>query len=285
MIDLHCHMLPGLDDGAPDLATALAMARMFAADGVTHVACTPHILPGLYHNTGDQIRAAVGAFDAELRNQDIDLAIFPGADAHMTPAFIQGLRSGHIPTLGASRYVLVEPPHHTVPQRIEQFFFDILVAGYVPILTHPERLRWINDHYAIMQRLAAHGVWMQLTAASVTGAFGKNAQYWSERMLDEGLVHVLASDAHDVHRRIPNLSRGRDAAAKRLGDVEARHLVITRPWGILSDEPPNAMPAPPGLLPSDRRTARPGDPRAEAADGRDHPGKRGWASRLRNLFE
>lgn len=285
MIDLHSHLLPGIDDGAPDLATSLEMARAFLAGGVTHVACTPHILPGLYHNTGDQIRAAAGAFDAELRNQGIDLAIFPGADAHMTPAFIQGLRSGHIPTLGASRYVLVEPPHHTVPQRIEQFFFDILVAGYVPILTHPERLRWINDHYAIMQRLAAHGVWMQLTAASVTGAFGKNAQYWSERMLDEGLVHVLASDAHDLHRRIPNLSRGRDAAAKRLGDVEARHLVITRPWGILSDEPPNAMPAPPGLLPSDRQAARPGDPRAQAADGRGHSGKRNWASRLRNLFE
>jgi len=280
MIDLHCHMLPGLDDGAPDLATALAMARMFAADGVTHVACTPHILPGVYHNTGGEIRAAVGAFDAELRNQGIDLAVFPGADAHMTPAFIHGLRSGHIPTLGASRYVLIEPPHHTVPQRIEQFFFDILVAGYVPILTHPERLRWINDHYAIMQRLAAHGVWMQLTAASVTGAFGKNARYWAERMLDEGLVHILASDAHDVHRRIPNLSRGRDAAAKRLGDVEARHLVITRPWGILSDELPNAMPAPPGLLPSERRADQP-----EAVGARGDPGKRSWASRLRNLFE
>ena len=286
MIDLHCHMLPGLDDGAPNLATSLAMARMFAADGISHVACTPHILPGLYHNTGDQIRRAVNTLDAELRSQGIELAIFPGADAHITPTFLEGLRCGNIPTLGASRYVLVEPPHHTAPQRIEQFFFDILVAGYVPIVTHPERLRWINQHYATMQRLAAQGVWMQVTAGSVTGAFGKNAQYWAERMLDEGLVHILASDAHDVHHRIPNLSYGRDAVARRLGEVEAQHLVITRPWGILSDEPPNAMPPPRGVLHEGHpAVASAGRQPAGAAGRRSDSGKRSWASRLRNLFE
>lgn len=248
MIDLHSHLLPGIDDGAPDEATAFAMARMFVEDGITTVACTPHILPGLYHNTGPQIRERVAILQDNLRLQGIDLTIVCGADAHICPDFVQGLRDGRILSLADTRYVLVEPPHHTVPQRMENFFFDILVAGYVPILTHPERLTWINQNYGAVRKLAANGVWMQLTAGSVTGAFGKNAQYWAHRMLDEGIVHLLATDAHDVHRRIPNLSRGRDAAAKRVGNVEAEHLVLTRARGVLANEAPEVIPAPSGAV-------------------------------------
>ncbi|MEQ1718410.1 MAG: CpsB/CapC family capsule biosynthesis tyrosine phosphatase [Hyphomicrobium sp.] len=292
MIDLHCHILPGIDDGAPDDATAVAMARMFVADGVTTVACTPHILPGLYHNSGPQIRDAVTRLELKFMEQGIDLAIVPGADAHICPSFVQDLKSGAIPTLGNSRYVLVEPPHHTAPQRIEQFFFDILVAGYVPILTHPERLTWINQQYETMQRLVAKGVWMQITAGSLTGAFGKNAQYWAERMLDEGAVHILATDAHEAHRRLPNLGRGRDAAAKRVGELEAQHLVLTRPRGVLANEAPNTFPAPAGIDRSNgagsRDVARSSDD-AKAHDDRSRSGRAdgtgGWSQRLRRLFE
>lgn len=288
MIDLHCHLLPGVDDGAPDEATSLAMARMFVADGVTTVACTPHILPGLYHNTGDGIRAATLRLQSTLLAHGIDLNLVSGADAHICPTFIAGLRSGAIPTLAASRYVLVEPPHHTAPQRIEQFFFDILVAGYVPILTHPERLSWINQHYGVMQRLVAQGVWMQITAGSLTGAFGKNARYWAERMLDEGLVHILATDAHEAHRRVPNLSQGRDAASQRVGESEAMHLVSTRPQGVLDNDLPSNLPTPPGVVRATGQqadhasSARPADVRARA---HGDVGGGGWTSRLRRFFE
>jgi protein-tyrosine phosphatase len=123
-------------------------------------------------------------------------------------------------------------------------FFSLLVAGYVPILTHPERLTWIEAHYETVQRLAQAGVWMQLTAGSVGGAFGRRPRYWSERMLDEGLVHILATDAHDLKRRPPKLGAGRDAAALRVGDAEAEHLVVTRPQGVLDNIDPGSMPAP-----------------------------------------
>lgn len=282
MIDLHCHMLPGMDDGAPDLGTALDMARMSIADGITHVACTPHILPGLYHNTGDQIRAAVAAFESELKQQHLNLTIFSGADAHICPNFVANLKSGHIPTLGSSRYVLVEPPHHTAPQRVEQFFFEVIAAGYVPILTHPERLHWINSHYELMHRLVSNGVWMQLTSGSICGSFGKAAQYWSERMLDEGLVHILATDAHDMRRRCPILSHGRDAVAKRLSEIEADHLVVTRPWGILTDVSPQNMPPPAGRGTSNTRVRK---RQISVDDVHNHSGKLSWTGRLRSLFE
>lgn len=275
MIDLHSHLLPGIDDGATDEATAIEMARLFVADGITTVACTPHILPGLYHNTGPSIRQAVDRLRQTLADQSIDLELVSGADAHICPDFVLGLHNGHILTLADSRYVLVEPPHHTVPQRMEQFFFDVQVAGYVPILTHPERLSWINQQYEAVRRLAAGGIWMQITAGSVTGAFGKNAQYWAHRMLDEGIVHLLATDAHDVHRRIPNLSLARDAAAKRVGAIEAENLVSTRARGVLHNVSPEFLPPPPGKAAAasiDRQSSR-GD--------RDS----GVLGRLRRFFE
>lgn len=277
MIDLHSHLLPGIDDGAPDYETALAMARMFQEDGITTVACTPHILPGLYHNTGPQIRQAIVALQQSLVEHGVDLTLVCGSDAHICPDFLAGLRSGHILSLNDTRYVLVEPPHHTVPQRIEGFFFDLLVAGYVPILTHPERLSWINQQYSTVRKLAANGVWMQITAGSVTGAFGKNAQYWAHRMLDEGLVHLLASDAHDCQRRTPNLSRGRDAAARRVGDLEAGHLVLTRARGVLANESPESLAPPAGAA----FVAGEGAAERRSSDhGSGDRSKPGWLRRL-----
>jgi protein-tyrosine phosphatase len=244
MIDLHCHILPGIDDGAVDLEASLQMARAQLADGVTIVACTPHILPGLYHNTGPQICEAIDALQRVLDDAGLALKLVSGADNHMTPNFVDGLRSGQLLSLANTRYVLVEPPHHVAPVRIEEFFFDLTLAGYVPILTHPERLSWINSHYPVIQRLVRAGVWMQITAGSLTGAFGSKVRYWAERMLGEGCVHILASDAHDVSRRPPNLCRGMEYAAKRVGLEEAKRLVVTRPRGVIEDVPQSALPMP-----------------------------------------
>ncbi len=244
MIDLHCHILPGIDDGAPDLSVSLEMARASVADGVSDLACTPHILPGVYANTGAQIRQATGELQAALNDNDIPLRLVVGADNHIVPNFVAGLRSGHLLCLADSRYVLVEPPHHVAPPRLDELFFGLITAGYTPILTHPERLSWIKSNYASIVRLFESGVWMQITAGSLAGTFGKNARYWAERMLDEGRVHILATDAHDTRRRPPNLSLGRDLAAVRVGAEEAEHLVGTRPRGVLANVPPSSLPAP-----------------------------------------
>jgi protein-tyrosine phosphatase len=244
MLDLHCHILPGIDDGAADLAMSLNMARALTADGVTAVACSPHILPGLYHNTGPQIRRAVTALQLAINHVGIPLTLFTGADNHIALDFVGGLRDGRLLTLGDSRYVLVEPPHHTAPTRLEEFFFGLMVAGYVPILTHPERLAWISTHYETIMRLANGGVWMQITAGSLTGGFGRQPRYWAERMLSDGRVHIIATDAHDCLRRPPILRRGRELAAKRVGETEATHLVVTRPHGVIANEPPDKLPTP-----------------------------------------
>lgn len=246
VIDLHSHILPGIDDGAADIGVALEMARMAVANGVEVQACTPHILPGLYNNTGPQIRLAIAQFQRALDEHGIALQLTTGADAHLVPDFLSRLKSGHILSLADTRYVLVEPPHHVAPPRIEEFFFGLLVQGYVPVLTHPERLTWIEANYPIMEQMCDAGVWMQVTAGSLTGVFGRGPLYWAEKMMKEGRVHILATDAHGVGRRRPNLREGREVAAKWVGEEEANHLVVTRPRGVLSDESPSRLPPPGG---------------------------------------
>ena len=266
MIDLHCHILPGVDDGAASPSVSVAMAKAFVAQGVTHVACTPHILPGVYHNSGPQIRQAVQQLQDILVDHDIALRLVAGADNHMVPNFAAALRNGHLLTLADSQYVLVEPPHHTAPPRLEEFFFALVAEGFVPILTHPERLSWIGADYAVVERLCQAGAWMQITAGSLTGAFGQKAKYWAERMLAEGRVHLLATDAHDMKRRPPNLARGRELVADRVGEREAEHLVLTRPRGVLANVAPHTLPTPLATpLPSSDRSP-------------------GFVQRLRQLF-
>ena len=250
MIDLHCHMLPGIDDGAPDLEVALAMARCAAEDGITVTACTPHIYPGLYPNTRDGILAAIAAFREHLAREAIALQLVEGADTHLAPDLAGQIRAGLIPTLNGSRYFLFEPPHHVAPPRLEETVFNLLTAGFVPVVTHPERLTWIDGHYPEFQRMARSGAWMQVTAGSLTGQFGRRAKYWAERILDDGLCHLLATDAHHITRRRPVLSEARELAARRLGPDEALNLVFNRPSGILRNASPDALPALPAGRPA-----------------------------------
>lgn len=244
MIDLHCHLLPGIDDGAPDVRTALEMARIAVADGIEITACTPHIYPGLYDNSGPDILARVIAFQALLDQAGVALKLVAGCDAHLTPTMISDLASGHIPTIAGSRYFLLEPPHHVAPPRLEESVAAIIAAGYVPIITHPERLSWIESHYGTMKALARAGAWMQLTAGSLTGRFGKRPQAWSERMLDEGLVHLVATDAHNLRNRRPLLTAAKQAVSARLGEQAAVDMVLTRPRLVLENASPERAPAP-----------------------------------------
>lgn len=246
MIDLHCHLLPGIDDGAPDLATSLAMARIAVSDGITVTACTPHIYPGLYENTGAGIASAVAELQAALGAEGIDLRLVTGADAHLTIDLLAKVRSGAVPTLAGSRYLLLEPPHHVAPPGFEAAVFAVVAAGYVPVITHPERLTWIEEHHEVFSRLVKGGAWLQVTAGSLTGRFGADARYWGERLLDEGVVHLLATDAHRPTRRAPLLAEGRLAAEKWVGAQEAARLVLDRPRAILEDSPATLVAPPPG---------------------------------------
>ena len=248
MIDLHCHLLPNRDDGPKSFTMALAMARLALADGITTTACTPHIYQGLYDNDRAGILRGVDELAARLREADILLHLTHGADIQIIPDLVPGLQAGRLASLNDSRYFLFEPPHHIVPQTFARLIFECLAAGYVPVITHPERLIWLDEaYYEWFVDAAVDGAWLQVTADAVTGRFGSRAQYWAERFLSDGLVHVLASDAHDDVHRPPRLGDGRRAAERWVGAAEAERMVVLRPQAILANLDPRTVPPPPAL--------------------------------------
>ena len=243
MIDLHSHILPGIDDGSKSLEMSLAMARIAVADGITQMACTPHIYPGLYMNDKAGITAARDALQRSLDEHGIALKLTTGADVHLVPGLLEGLREGRIPSLHNTRYVLLEPSHHVAPPRFAESVFQLVAAGYVPVITHPERLTWIEDNFQVFVDLTRQGAWMQVTAGALTGVFGPRAKYWGERFLGEGLTHILATDAHSAGRRVPVLSEAKAIAERMLGREEAELLVLGRQTALMNNASPGDVPA------------------------------------------
>lgn len=241
MIDLHSHILPGLDDGAKDILSSLQMARIAVADGITHMACTPHIVPGLYDNDARGIESRLEGFRQRLREEGIALEVAVGADAHIAPDLDRKLAAGEVPTLNWSRYFLFEPPHRIRPPKVEEFASRLIMAGFLPIITHPERLTWTRAHYEVIERLNRLGCLIQLTADSITGGFGKDAQYLAYRMLEEGRVDIIATDCHGPVNRRPILSRARQVVADRLNEGEASAMVLERPSAIWANRAISAI--------------------------------------------
>lgn len=267
MIDLHSHILPRLCDGSQSLKASIEMASIAVADGTTHLACTPHVYPGVYNNSTETITPALKTLQASLDDQGIPLKLLIGADTHMVPEVIQRLKQGTIPTLNNSRYFLLEPSHHVPVVNFLDQIENYLNAGYVPLITHPERLHWVGDHYDEFIGAARMGAWIQITAGAVSGLFGKKAQACSERFLKDGFVHVIASDAHGTARRPPILSEGVAAAIKFTGDeAEVMRMVFDRPQAVLHDTPPSEVLMPYGLT----REFAPSSPIS----------KKSWLSRL-----
>lgn len=235
MIDVHSHILFGLDDGADTLDTSVEMARMAVADGVTHMACTPHVLQGRYPNSSATILPAMRSLQTVLRALEIPLTLVPGADVHIGWDLPAKLARQEIPTLNRSRYFLLEPPHQVVAPRLEEFARLLLDDGFIPIITHPERLRWVRRHYDVVRRLSALGCPLQLTADSLVGGFGPVAKEYAIRIVDDGMGCIVASDAHGLQRRTPLLSPAMRIVEARWGREAAEKMFVTNPGIILAD--------------------------------------------------
>jgi protein-tyrosine phosphatase len=242
MIDLHCHLLPGIDDGPKSLEVTLEMARIAHADGITKTFCTPHIYPGLYENSGTDIIRRVKQLQLILQNEGIPLTLGYGADTHLVPGLISSIHTGAVPTLDGGRYLLLEPPHHVRPQRFTQSVFELIGAGIVPIITHPERLTWVGDAYDDFVALAKSGAWLQITGGALTGKFGPFARKYAEKFVAEGWTAVIASDAHTTGRRSPQLAEARETAARLVGADEATRMVRDRPQLVCDNLIPSTLP-------------------------------------------
>lgn len=251
MIDIHAHILPGLDDGAASTAEALQMAAIAAAGGTTAMVATPHVISGLYDNTPPQIRAAVALLNSSLAVENIPLQILPGAEYRLEPDLPRHLQAGRLLTVNdTGYYLLVELPPALLPGYAEQILYEIQLQGVTPIIAHPERNSELARSPQKLGRLARRGILAQVTAGSLLGHFGPAAKRGAQKMLADGVAQVVASDAHSTRKRPPALAAAAREIETRWGAALACTLLFTNPGLIIAGQAvePVFNEQPPGLL-------------------------------------
>ena len=237
MVDIHHHLLWGLDDGARDFETSVAMAKASAADGVTHVVCTPHA-NNTYKFDPAINREKAAELQARLNQDNIPLTIGLGCDFHLSYDNVTAAKGD--PTrfsINGHTYVLVELPDFAIPQGMTETFYELQLAGLTPILTHPERNPTLQGNQTRLEEWMRAGMLIQVTGDSVTGHMGKSAEKMAHQLLAKRWVHFLATDAHSVNRRPPRLSQARDLVAKKYGAAYAKSLVETNPRAVFNGQP------------------------------------------------
>jgi len=238
MIDLHCHVLPGVDDGARSLEEAAAMCRLAARDGCEAMVATPHQRRGEWWNAD---REGLAALAGELQDAvGPGFRVYLGGEVHVDPellAEVEKLPGGGVLPLAGSRYLLLELDSLGTPRGTIHLVHELVVAGWRPILAHPEFIPWLAPDPDLVARLVALGATTQVTAMSVTGDFGRRPQNDCFALLDAGLVHFVASDSHGVRRRPPGLKRAYSLIAGRWGEDVARRLVADNPRAVVTDRP------------------------------------------------
>jgi len=249
--DIHCHLLPAIDDGASSLDESLAMARMAVDDGIGTVTVTPHQLGAFRNNTGSLIRQRTEQMQRDLDHERIPLRILPGADVRIDETMMKGLLSGEVVTLGdQGKHVLLELPHELYFS-LEPVLKELERLRIVGILSHPERNEGILRNPRIVSRLVEVGCLMQVTAGSITGTFGPLCQQVSESMLTQGLVHFVATDAHGSRRRRPRMRSAFDRVTVLAGSDAAQKICCDFPAAVARGDD-----VPPGLVSTRKQSRR-----------------------------
>jgi protein-tyrosine phosphatase len=250
MIDIHCHPLSGLDDGAKSFEVSVAMCRMAAADGITHLVATPHCNytyafdPEITQKKIAELQAAVGEAPQLL----------PGCDFHLSYDNIQRCVQNPAPfTINHTTYLLVELADQFIPELLDRVFYEIQVAGLTPIISHPERNPVCQRKSGLLEHWVKRGCLIQITAQSYTSGFGRQALRLAEHWLDRNLVHFFASDAHDAEYRRPVLSECYRKLLATKGQETAERLLQTNPEAVINGRPMPRQPPPVESAPAKRK--------------------------------
>ncbi len=230
MIDIHCHILPGVDDGAADLGESVKMAKIALADGIVKIVATPHIKEPLIDR--QYLSKCHEMLTRTLDEKHIPIDIFLGGEvaAHLD------LSKFNLHTLNGTKYILIEFPAGHLPQSAGELIFNLILNGFYPIIAHPERNSSILKNPDTLFNLLNQQVLLQITAGSITGMFGTDTMACARFLLRKGVVSFIASDAHSAGHRQPVLSKGVQAAGRIIGRENALKLVTTNPEAMLAGE-------------------------------------------------
>ncbi|HED12388.1 MAG TPA: capsular biosynthesis protein [Gammaproteobacteria bacterium] len=235
MIDLHSHLLPGIDDGAANLEDALKLVDIAVEDGISHSVITPHIHLNRYDNDVYSIQDAFDVLHRALRVRNIPLRIAFAAEVRIDPQILAMIASDKIPflgELGGYKILLLEFPHSIILPGTEKFIEHLLSQNIRPLVAHPERNKAVLTHLEKIQPIREAGAMLQVTARSITGGFGPYAKKRSLEMLERGWVDVVATDAHNVVHRPPRLQAAFNVVCQHSGEEVAARLFQETPAAI-----------------------------------------------------
>ncbi|WP_199620966.1 tyrosine-protein phosphatase [Paenibacillus alkalitolerans] len=236
MIDIHCHILPGLDDGAQDVNQSIEMARQAVAQGIHSVIATPHHSDGFHWNEPDQVIGAIERLNQALALENIPLHIYSGQEIRVYGQCLKDCQEGRLLTLAGSKYLLLELPAMQMPVQIYRLIEQIQMIGFIPIIAHPERNFVILNDPGRLSDLVDRGALCQLTSHSIAGKRGKKLQELCFELCKRHLIHFIASDAHNVSNRGFLLSEAYEAVDKALGR-EYREYYMNNSERLASDLP------------------------------------------------
>jgi protein-tyrosine phosphatase len=238
MIDIHCHLLPGIDDGPATLEAAMALAAALVEDGVTQVVCTPHVFPGRFENRRSSIAEEFLRLSQLVQQAGLPLELLWAGEVRLTPEVLDLLPLQELPFLGQAagmKTLLLEMPDGQVPLGAEQFVRRLMNAGIRPVIAHPERNRMVMDKPERMQPLVDEGCALQLTAGSLVGDFGVRAETAARELLDQGWVQAVASDAHNLGGRKPRMKAAAQWLVRNYGQETALRLTTFGPGSLCGD--------------------------------------------------
>jgi protein-tyrosine phosphatase len=235
LIDIHCHILPGVDDGASDMKASLEMAKAAVEEGITTIIATPHLSPR-YQNHKTTILQKVQTLNETLKTEKIPLTILPGQEPRIYGEMVEDYESGKLLTLNdGNKYIFVELPSNHVPRYTKQLLFDIQLKGLTPIIVHPERNQEVIEHPDVLYSFVKDGTLTQITASSITGHFGKKVKKFSLELVENNLTHFIASDAHNITSRAFRLQRAYEEVENEFG-VSQRYLLQENAEYLLNGE-------------------------------------------------
>jgi protein-tyrosine phosphatase len=237
MIDIHCHLIPGIDDGAPNPEAALELARALVQDGVTHAVCTPHVYPGRFNNRRSSIKTQFDALRDLLDAAGIELGLGFAGEVRLAVEILQLLDMDEIPFMGTlpngDRTMLLELPDAQIPVGSDRFVEKLRQLKVVPVIAHPERNKAVMADPGRIAPFVDMGCRLQLTSGSLIGSFGERAKLTSKRLLDAGWVHAVASDAHNLGGRKPCMAKAHAWLTQRYGSTIAQRLTVQGPAELI----------------------------------------------------
>ncbi|OMP66124.1 tyrosine-protein phosphatase [Domibacillus epiphyticus] len=238
MIDLHCHILPNLDDGPKDLLESMELVKRALENGITAIVATPHHKNGRYHNEKNRIEAAVKELNANIQKAGINMIICSGQEIRIYGELLDDYKKNKLLTINGSSYMLVELPSNGIPAFTEQILFDLQLNGITPIIVHPERNAAIMENPDMLYKLIKNGALSQITAASIDGKFGKKIKNLSIQLIEANLTHFIASDAHNLSTREIGLVKAYGSIDSGYADYFRQNAKTVLTGGCISKEPP-----------------------------------------------